>query len=399
MLQQQKFCLKIKLQQLGFSGSKSADLIQSFIDNNVKYELIIDKLIDIKNVIDYFTINEYDEKYINCIACEMIKQRVNSKKVIDIDQVLQKYNYFINEREKLESSSAGIFVRNIDNFDKKLLFYDDFDIKDQIIMCPCRIRYSTKLLYARICYLKEHNKYNYNKEDIYSRKYGFETKYGIKDNELVKRYPLPSKYKSQKNSNKEYTKRELIILNLLFCSMGLTNVEAADLINKLRKKGLGYEQIIKIKDSIKELIVYFNEIHYKQNNINTIISNTACKHSSKRIIRTDSVLINNNYSDTQRELIETNNGALFNINEELLNKKIKLIKDENLPMLIIKNSRAVVQSFNLTYARISFIKSLGESPLKFVKLLFREENRFKYRFGVTSESLLEKFPVFEKRKN
>lgn len=396
MLQSQKFTLIIKLQQLGLSNIEARSLLQSFIDNNIKYEQVINKLEDIKDINNYF-INNNERKTINNIICEMIKVNSSSKKAIQIDELLEDYNYNNYERGKLESSKIAFFNKSIDTIEKMLMFYKDFDLKKDIIMMPSRTIYTLPKLFARIMFLKEHKIYEYNKERIYSKRFTFEKNYGIKDEDLLKKYPLPNKYKIKRKMEYEYTKKQEMILKLMFCKMGLTTSESKDLIDKLKTKHLTYEQLIKSRDNIKEMIMYFRENNYKTTNINSIIASTTGKHSTKKVIKTDKILIKNDYSKGQREIIEARNSAIFNINEELLDKKITLIKDEGLSKELIKNSRTVVQSLNLTYARIRFIKNMGAHPFKYINILFREEDRFKDRFGVTTKDILEKFPIAEEK--
>lgn len=396
MLQSQKFTLIIKLQQLGLSNIEARALLQSFIDNNIKYEQVINKLEDIKDINNYF-INNNERKTINNIICEMIKVNSSSKKAIQIDELLEDYNYNNYERGKLESSKIAFFNKSIDTIEKMLMFYKDFDLKKDMIMMPSRTIYTLPKLFARIMFLKEHRIYEYNKERIYSKRFTFEKNYGIKDEDLLKKYPLPNKYKIKRKIEYEYTKKQEMILKLMFCKMGLTTSESKDLIDKLKTKHLTYEQLIKSRDNIKEMIMYFRENNYKTTNINSIIASTTCKHSLKKVIKTDKILIKNDYSKGQREIIEARNSAIFNINEELLDKKITLIKDEGLSKELIKNSRTVVQSLNLTYARIRFIKNMGAHPFKYINILFREEDKFKDRFGVTTKDILEKFPIAEEK--
>lgn len=393
MQRQQMFVVKILLQKLELPEEKCNKILKTFIDDNIKYETIINRIEDIYEVNLYLSANNYDDKSISSVIGEMLKKDIPTTKIKKINELCDEHNYTIEEKQRIVSIKSDLYVKSISNIDNRLTFYDDLKIKKEILAHPSRTNYSLRILYARINYLKDTNKYERNKETVYARRFAFENRFGMKDKDLIKKYPLPNKYKMENGKNNKYTTKEKTILNIMFKSMGLTELETRDLINKLDKKNITYEQIKKASDNIKELIDYFKNNSYNQHSINSIIANTTSKHSVSKIIETDTVLINNNYNSNQREKIEATNSKIFNINGDLLNTKIKLIKDENIPKEMISKSRVAIQSLKLTYARIRFLKSCGKKALKYVNMLFREEDRFKNKFGISNKELIKRFPI------
>ena len=396
-MKQQLFVIKLLLQKLGIPTEKCNELIKTFIDNDIKYETVINRIADIKQISLYLIVNNYEDRIINSIIGEMLKNDIQVSKIKRIDELCNEHNYTKEEKQILMSIKSDLYTKSISNIDSRLAFYDDFGLKKEILSHPSRVNHSLDILYARINYLKDTNKYNQNKETVYARRFSFENKFGMKDKDLVNKYPLPNKYVLEKRKNNKYTSKEKTVLTIMFKSMGLDELETKDLINKLDKKNISYEQIKKTKSNIRELIDYFKNNSYNQYSINSIVANTASKHSASKIIGTDTVLINNDYNNSQREKIEISNIQIFNLNHQLLDIKVKLIKDEQLPKNIISNSRTVIQPLELTYARIRFLKSFGKNPLNYINILFREEDRFKNRFGISNKDLIERFPIIEEK--
>ena len=397
MQEQQRFIIRILLQKQGLTEAESIKIIRIIECSEIEYEKIINRLADIKEIYLYLNNQNYDQKIINQIIGEMLKKEILINKIESIDKICNNNNYTIKEKQKIMSKINVLYNKSISSIDNKLAFYNELEIKKEVLMYPSRINYPLNILYARMSYLKDISKYEQYKNRIYEKSQTFEKDFRITTEELICRYPLPDRYKPKQKEYHNYTNKEKNILSIIFIKMGLTEAEAKDLINKLNEKSISYEKIKKAKDNISHLIQYFKNNSYNQDKINCIIANTAYKQSPQKIFETDKVLINNNCNDKQREQIESKNSNVFNFSEELLDKKIKLMDDENIPKELLSNCRVSFQSLELTYARIRFLKSLGKKPLEYTNILFREEHRFKNKFGINTKDLIERFPITEEK--
>ena len=93
--------------------------------------------------------------------------------------------------------------------------------------------------------------------------------------------------------------------------------------------------------------------------------------------------------------------TLYGLSKENIEEKIRYLKEIGLESIVINDTKKLMQSVPLTYARYEFLtKEKGISIDEFnYRKLFDEETVFKKRYGVSKDVLLKKYSYEEYKKN
>lgn len=84
--------------------------------------------------------------------------------------------------------------------------------------------------------------------------------------------------------------------------------------------------------------------------------------------------------------------ALFGYNYDGIKEKIDYLNEINLGFVVTENTKQLVQSVELTYARYEFLREIKkEVTQKNYTILFRREISFQKQFNITKQKLLEKY--------
>ena len=173
------------------------DLINKIIELSGidKYEDIINRLDKIKTITAYFRKSHFDNQGINTIIAYTLK-RASATQVIKIDNILKWAGYKVSERENIETSYLAIFKQEKADVENKVRFFKDEKLKESVAQNPKVLASKIEISYAGINFLKE--KQVRLTDQVYyltildSR---FKDKFHTTKKQLVKRYPLPEKYK------------------------------------------------------------------------------------------------------------------------------------------------------------------------------------------------------------
>ena len=95
--------------------------------------------------------------------------------------------------------------------------------------------------------------------------------------------------------------------------------------------------------------------------------------------------------------------ALFGLSIENIKQKIDFFKQINLDAIILTDTKKLMQSTDLTFARYMFLKDKGiEITSENYRRLFYDAKHFKKQYGIDKATLLERYnyqKYMEERKN
>ena len=95
--------------------------------------------------------------------------------------------------------------------------------------------------------------------------------------------------------------------------------------------------------------------------------------------------------------------ALFGLSIETVKQKIDFYKQTNLDDIVLTDTKKLMQSTDLTYARYMFLKDKGiEITVNYYNKLFYSAKIFEKQYGIDKSTLLEKYnyqKYMEERKN
>ena len=85
--------------------------------------------------------------------------------------------------------------------------------------------------------------------------------------------------------------------------------------------------------------------------------------------------------------------TLYGYHIDNIRSKINYLREIGLSMVPLRNTKDLVQSIDVTYARYEFLKARGSRVTEeHYKILFCSNKTFEKQYGVSKEQLLEKYP-------
>ena len=180
-------------------------------------------------------------------------------------------------------------------------------------------------------------------------------------------------------------------------------------INYLQKLGYSIEDIIKMTTQYPQLY------SFKENRIaDTIklllsfslphpvvlkmlkISPQLIGYSSEKIQKNLQILNSMNYSKEKIMCIITLYPSILGISSDSLLKHLEFYQELNLEEIIFKNPRNLLQSIELTYARLCYFEE-HDIPISSRKL-FMKKSEFERIYQITTEDLLALYPYMSSNK-
>ena len=144
---------------------------------------------------------------------------------------------------------------------------------------------------------------------------------------------------------------------------------------------------------------FFLEIGYSKLEIikMTKSSPALCGYSIENIKQKIEDLVSLGYSKTEVIKMTKSLPTLYGLSIENIKQKILYLKEIKLDFIALSNTRQLMQSIDLTFARYEFLK---ESDIivnnENYRLLFKSNMAFSKQFNITKEELLKKYPYQNK---
>ena len=84
--------------------------------------------------------------------------------------------------------------------------------------------------------------------------------------------------------------------------------------------------------------------------------------------------------------------TLYGLNIENINQKLTFLREMHLDFIVVEDTKKLMQSIDLTYARYMFFKEKGiEITKDNYRKLFYDAKRFEKQYGIDKNTLLEKY--------
>ena len=202
-----------------------------------------------------------------------------------------------------------------------------------------------------------------------------------------------------------YSKAQIIKMVKRFAPLYDISIENINQkINDLIEMGYSKEQIKKMTTTLPTLFGY-NIVSIK-NKINDLMSLGYSREEVKKITITLPSIFGQNinnikqkiddlillgYSEEQVKKMTITLPTLFSLSIENIKRKIEFYREIGLDFVITDDTRQLMQSIELTFARYEYFKS-NNIAIKSYRILFYSEEKQKKQFGVTNQELLLKYP-------
>lgn len=188
MTKKERCILQVVLMHIGLKVSQANNLIYDLEKRGMPYEKVLKSITKIEKITNYFQTKNYNPISINKILCEAVAGHRSKEKIIRIDNVILANNYSNQETEKIERDYPKVFEAKAETLDKKLIFYNDIDHKDQIMDNPRRLKQPLDISYARFKFLSTRNLKL--KGNLFMLECTFKDNFGIWNNEIIEKYPI-----------------------------------------------------------------------------------------------------------------------------------------------------------------------------------------------------------------
>ena len=184
-------------------------------------------------------------------------------------------------------------------------------------------------------------------------------------------------------------------------------------INDLKKIGYRNDQIIKITTNLPSIyglsinnigkkINDLIEIGYKKNDIiiMSLILPSIYSYSIENIKQKINDLMSLGYTKEEVIQMTIKFPALFGSTFGNIKEKVGFYKEKNMDFWIVKNTKYLMQSIELTYARYCFLLDIGiEINKNNYTKLFVCQSDFKKQYKITTSEILEKYNYDEYKTN
>ena len=189
MTKQERFVLTGMLYKCGVPAKQISKVLNYFEENRRVYGTMIKQIISLK---DHFSDMGYDEESLSMIMSDCRLYDHSIKKIVSIEGVLEQRGYTKDEIRMVEVCSSNIFGHDRDTLDKKLLYYNDIDVKNLIVRNSKNLIQGLKLSYARVGYLKDKSAFDNDTERMrmFWTQDRFRDFFGISNESLINRYPI-----------------------------------------------------------------------------------------------------------------------------------------------------------------------------------------------------------------
>lgn len=188
MTKKERCVLQVVLMHIGLKVSQANNLIYDLEKRRVSYEKVLKSITKIENITTYFQDKNYDPLSINKILCQAIAYRKSEEKIKGIDKTILDNSYSTQEAETIEKIYPKVFDFKDETLDRRLVFYNDIDAKDQIMENPRRLKQSLDISYARFKFLSTRNLKL--KGNLFMYECTFKDNFGVWNNEIIKKYPI-----------------------------------------------------------------------------------------------------------------------------------------------------------------------------------------------------------------
>ena len=206
-----------------------------------------------------------------------------------------------------------------------------------------------------------------------------------------------------------YTEEEYEIIRN---SYAIIRIKDETLIKKLKdnfdyllKMGYTKEEVIKMTKSLPAIYSY--SIENMKQKIDDMITLGYTKEEVIKMTKTLPAIygysienMNQKIEDiialgyTKEEVIKMTKSspAIYSYSIENMKQKIEFYDSIDMHKLAVINSKQLMQSVNLSYARYSFYKDIGiDIDMNNYRKLFIDQKRFEKAYGITKQELLEKY--------
>ena len=203
----------------------------------------------------------------------------------------------------------------------------------------------------------------------------------------------------------DYTKSQIIKMAKSFPKLFSFNVE--NISQKLENLILlGYSKVQVIKMTISVPSIFSLSIENVKQKLEDIMSLGYTQEEVKIItLKLPSIFGNSieyikqkledimslGYTQEEVKKMTLELPTLFSLSFENIPKKINFYKEIGLDFIVINDTKYLMQSVELSYARYNYVKN-NNIQMKSYGYLFYNEKTFKNQFGVTKQELLQMYP-------
>ena len=212
-----------------------------------------------------------------------------------------------------------------------------------------------------------------------------------------------------------YTKTDVIKMTKILPALyGLSKETIEEKISFLISLGYTKADVIKMtkslptlyglsKENIEEKIEFLISLGYTKADVIKMTKSlpSLYGYSKETIEEKISFLISLGYTKSDVINMTKSLSTLYSLSKENIEEKIKYLKDIGLEDIVINDTKKLMQSAPLTYARYEFLtkeRGILIDETNYNKL-FCNETMFKKQYGVSKEVLLKKYSYEEYKKN
>ena len=321
----------------------------------------------------------------------------STKNIKDKFDLLQEFGYSKEEAIKMTIKLPSLLGYSIKKTKQKMDFLKSIGIiminpedAQELIIC-------VELLYARYMFYKasglEINKDNYQLLFLSSKQ--FNSLFYIKKQELLEKYNYEEYLKEHNitltsdNKQTNHDKEDKIIY---LESLGYTDSELEKMYEK-QSNLFSYHL-----KNIQEKVAFFINFGYTKEQIKkmTSVLPSIFGYSLNNIKQKLQDLMDLGYSKEEVINMTIELPALFSYSMENIKEKIDFFKSINLDFIIIENTKQLIKSVELVFARYMFFKENDiEINEKTCYKLFYKNKEFEKYYGITKEELIKKYDYKE----
>ena len=186
-----KFVLMGVLRNSGLSYLELSAFIDYVSDKFEDTTRLINSGIKINDIVRYFKDKEYPLNLIAKIVLVSIG-KVSVEKVIKVDEMILSNGYSVFETQRVEAKDThNVFMNNPNNTSIKLSFYNDINVKEEIVKTSFRLRQPLELSFARHRFLMDRRyKLSENKSVMFLSECDFRDLFRVWNCDLIDKYPI-----------------------------------------------------------------------------------------------------------------------------------------------------------------------------------------------------------------
>lgn len=308
-------------------------------------------------------------------------------------ECLQQFGYTKEEVIKMTIKLPSLLGYSLTKTKQKMDFLKSIGIiminpedAQELIIC-------VELLYARYMFYKECgmqiNKDNYQLLFLNSK--NFNELFHIKKQELLEKYNYEEYLKEHNinlTSDNKQTNHDKDDKFIYLESLGYTDIELEKMYEK-QSNLFSYHL-----KNIQEKVAFFENFGYTKEQIKkmTIMLPAIFGYSLNNIKQKLQDLMDLGYTKEQVIIMTIELPALFSYSMDNIKEKIDFLKSVQLDFIVTKNTKQLIKSVELVFARYMFFneKNIEINDKTCYKLFYKNKEFEKY-YGITKEDLLKKY--------